>query len=503
MSGSGRVIFIGASSAGLVSRIGLDRIASADVVICDRLIDSQVLAGVEDDKIVYVGKSCGGGVSQDEINRLMSDYAKRGKVVARVKGGDVLIFSRGGEEMERLDAEGIDYEIVPGVTSASLAGAYSGIPLTHRSCSSSVCFVAGHNRDGIDDEFRGLVCRRTIVLYMSLGQLRSNMERLIRVGLDRGKSVAVVENAGSGLQRVVEGTVGTIADVCDGLAERLEGPAVVIIGDVVEFRKGKSWFERKPLFGQVVVITRPGCRTWDFYDRLVDLGAYVLSVPGIEYEDINDYEEFDAGLEDIFAGLYDWIVFTSRKGAEVFFDRLGALKRDIRDLGNIKVGVIGPMTRKVIEGYMVRPEVMPDEYTSLSLGKALLARESVGRSAVLIRSSMSGADELSKVLREGGWRVNNIVGYVVKVKETINPVVLEHLRSVKRVDWIMFTSSSIVSGFWGLVERYGLGDKFVGAKNVSIGPVTTSKLVEMGKEVFAEAKEHTIDGMIRMCLGRG
>ncbi len=509
MGAKGKVVLLGVSSAGLLSSIARRKLKRADVVVCDRLIDAQVLAEVDKSKIVYVGKGVGRGINQSEINRLLIEQAKSGKVVVRVKGGDSFIFGRGGEEIEALLSADIEFEVFPGITAASLAGAYSGIPLTHRDVSSSVCLVAGHRRGdacgkseggGGDLDLPSLARSGTIVLYMSVGQMRSNMEKLVAGGVEKDRPVAVVERAGTGLQRVVVGTVCTIAELCAQSKPAISAPSVVIVGDVVGFRKGASWFERKPLFGQVVVVTRPACRSRGFYDKLVELGAYVLPIPAIEYEEIEDYREFDEAISEMIEGRYDWVIFTSQKSVEVLLERLRELNIDVRGLAGVKIGVIGRATAELFRRYFVRVDLMPRKYVSESLGRALIEIGIEGKRVLMFRTDV-GTDELSEMLEGAGADVRKVLSYKVRVEDEISPVVLADMERIEKVDWVTFTSPSVVRGFWGLMERYGLSAKVEGAKFVSIGPVTTKELIAVGKSVFAEAEEHTIEGMIKIMSG--
>ena len=499
----GKVILMGAGvgSAEMISRLGFRKLAEADVVVTDRLIDPQLLSNVDSTKIVYAGKEGGRrSVGQEEINQLLVRLANEGKVVVRLKGGDPLIFGRGGEELESLAAAGVEFEIIPGITTASVAASFSGIPLTHRDFSSGVCLVTGHedpDKEHPAIDYSALAKLGTIVFYMSVSKLEENLSALIAAGMSRETPGAIIEQAGSGSQRTFVSTIAELAKLAQ--REQVRAPAIVIVGKVATLREQFAWIEKRPLFGKTVVLTRPAERMMQLQTKLVELGAQVFAVPTIELKAMEN-ERIDEVVSAICRGEFDWLVLTSPKGAEIFLDKLRAMELDARQLSGVKIAVIGQATGDVLRGAMIRPDLEPEEFTSKCLTTRLMGRNISGQRIVLFRAELAGR-QMAKQLEGAGARVMQVAAYRTDFVETIEPVTLEWLEKSRSIDMVVFTSSSTARGFFGLAERYHLTPKIRKSQMISIGPVTSEEIRRHGHVVSGQADRQDADGIVQAILG--
>jgi uroporphyrinogen III methyltransferase/synthase len=438
-------------------------LAGADCILYDNLANHALLdlapAGAER---IYVGKKkAAHALSQEAICALLIECARRHDVVLRLKGGDPFIFGRGGEEAEALFDAGIPFEVVPGVTSPLGIAAYAGIPLTHRSHTSVVTFVTGHEPERIDWSKVGQA--ETLVILMGLTTFADIARRLIENGRSPNTPVAVVR---WGTRPDQETIVGTLASLPQAI-QHLKPPATFIVGEVVGMREKLNWYERLPLFGQRIVVTRAREQSADFVARLRALGAETIELPAIRIEPLA-WE-----LSDI--GSYDWVIFTSVNGVRHFVKNIA----DIRAVRG-RIAAIGPATRAAIEVLHLRVDAMGDEFVAESLLEALPA--SMASQRVLIPRAESARDVLPEGLRQRGADVT-----VLPVYRTIAAP-----QSVVEADWITFASSSSVRN---TVESLGI-EALHRARIASIGPVTSATIRELGMKVDAEANPYTIDGLI-------
>src|SRR5712692_5934453 len=321
----------------LITLKGRKALARADVVLYDNLANERLLdyAPANAERI-YVGKKrAEHEMSQEEISALMVDRARQGRTVVRLKGGDPFIFARGGEEMETLAAAGIPFEIVPGVTTPLGLAAYTGVPLTHRAHTSAVTFVTGHNVEAID--WGKVGSAETVVLFMGLVNFAAIAREMIAKGRSPSTPAMAVRWATRPDQQTV---VGTLEDLPGKLAQiGFRPPATIVIGEVVALRDRFNWFERLPLFGQRIVITRDRGRNEQLAEPLEELGAEVLALPVIEILPPSDPGPLDRAIARL--DSYDWLIFTSANGVSGFLDRLDASGRDQRAL-RAKLCAIGP-----------------------------------------------------------------------------------------------------------------------------------------------------------------
>jgi uroporphyrinogen III methyltransferase/synthase len=499
----GKIYLVGAGigEAGLISELGKKKLHLADVIVTDRLIDPAVLLEIDSSKIIYVGKTGGKkSITQDEINRLLIDHAKSGKNVVRLKGGDPLIFGRGGEELEAVVSEGVPFEIIPGITAAAVAAAYCGIPLTHRDFASTMAFVTGHEdpekfMSSID--YSALAKMGTIVLYMGVTTLRQTITSLIDAGLSSATPSVIIEQAGSPLQRTLLAPVSELADLAE--LEDIRPPALVIIGKVVELRNKLAWFEKKILFGKKIILTRPADRMKDLHDQLAELGACVIPVPVINLVDLPDYSAVDREIIAAVDGCYHWLALTSPKTVDVLFDRLAVLGKDVRALSKIKIAVIGQATADKVLQARIAPDLMPDKFTSLALTDSLLKQKIKGQKILLLRSELAD-DQMTETLTSAGAIPHQLGVYRTEYVNEIDPLTLERLHRCRKIDMIVFTSSSTVKGFYSLAKQYELDSLIENARRISIGPVTTKTLQQLNLPADAIADEQTSAGIIRTIL---
>ncbi|MDQ1329939.1 MAG: uroporphyrinogen methyltransferase / synthase, partial [Thermodesulfobacteriota bacterium] len=413
----GKVYLVGAGPGdpGLITVKGRECIAHADVIIYDYLASPSLLKNAKkDSEIIYVGKQGGDHtLSQEEINALITEKAKKGLIVARLKGGDPFIFGRGAEEAEVLIENGISFEVVPGVTSAIAAPAYAGIPLTHRMFTSTVAFVTGHEdpekaESGINWEAlaKGI---GTIVFLMGVKNLPNIVKQLMNNGLSPDTPVALVRWGTTSKQRSVSGTIGNIVELVK--IAGLKSPAIIIVGKVVKLKEKMDWFEKRPLFGKRIAVTRAREQASDLVSMLSALGAECLEFPTIKVEPPDDYSPLDKAIENLSA--YDWLIFTSVNGVDFFFQRLFANGRDMRSFHKIKTAVIGPATSDRLLGYGLKSDIIPESYRAESVIDAFRKENLKGKKILLPRAEEARAILPEELLKMGA-SVDEITAYRTK-----------------------------------------------------------------------------------------
>ncbi len=481
---AGKVSLVGAGPGDpeLITWKGRRLLEQADAVLYDHLAPEALLDLVPRHcERLYVGKKKSvHAFTQEEICTMLIERARRGLKVVRLKGGDPFIFGRGGEEAEVLADAGVPFEIVPGVTAPLGIAAYSGVPLTHRDHTSVVTFVTGHDPALIDWNRVGHA--ETLVIYMGLSMAGEIARRIIAGGRTPETPAIAVRWGTRADQETVTGTLATLAHQME--AAGMKPPATIIIGEVVELRGKLNWFERLPLFGRRIVVTRAAEQAGELSSRLRSLGATVIEFPVIELRAAADSAPLDAAIARL-AG-YDWLIFTSVNGVRFFMDRLNASSADLRSL-RARICVIGPATRAAVEALHLKVDLMPEEYVAESLVAAFSGYDVKGQHILLPRAAVA-RDLIPAALAALGARVD--------VVEAYRNVLPERSVEFGRVDWITFTSSSTVTNFLALAGRQS-------ARIASIGPVTTATLREQGMEVHAEAKTYTLDGLVEAIVSAG
>jgi len=470
----------------LITVKGRDVLAHADAVFHDHLANEALLRlAPSHAELIYVGKKKSEhAFSQEEICRMMIERAQRGLRVVRLKGGDPFIFGRGGEEAEALADAGVPFEVVPGVTSPLGIAAYSGVPLTHRSHTSVVTFVTGHDVSGINWDKVGHA--ETLVIFMGL----TTFDEIARAIVARGRSPETPAIAVRWGTRPDQETIaGTLATLPRLIHERgLKPPTTIIVGEVVRLHEKLNWFERLPLFGQRIVVTRAREQADAFGAKLRSLGADVIEMPTIEIVRASDYSPLDRAIADLPA--YDWLIFTSVNGVRFFLERLDQLPQDLRAV-RARICAIGEATKQAVEALHLKVDVMGEEFVAESLVNALSKFELSGKRVLLPRAAVA-RDILPRALSDRGACVDVVEAYRTVIPEPAAKQAEHLLGGAHRPHWITFTSSSTVQNFVKIAGAAALD----GVKVASIGPVTTATAKKLGLTVTVEANPYTTDGLV-------
>lgn len=500
MSNLGTVHLVGAGpgDAGLLTLRGAELLRRADVVIYDRLVNPELLRlappGAE---LIARGKRQ--DVPQEQLNELMIAKARRGKCVVRLKGGDPYIFGRGAEEAAALAASKIPFEVVPGVSSIAAAPNYAGIPLTHRDFTSNFTVFTGHEGEGkttsnLDFDQIARISGTKVIL-MGVTHLAELTRALLARGMSPDTPVAIIERGTTSRQQSVAGTLGTIETLAGeaGIAP----PALTIIGGVVKLREHLNWFERRPLFGQRIVVTRARAQAAEFSQRLTELGAEVLEIPTIKTgPPTNLGHVADALLE---LNSYDWLVFTSANGVTAFFDYFFKAHQDTRDLGGARIAAIGPATAARLRELHLQVDLMPEEALGAKIATAFKRYQNMENVKVcLLRAEVANPD-LPQALEKLGAIVDDIAVYQT-LRETDSSTDESTSLLAHGADWITFTSASTVEHFHARFNLPALLKKFPQSRLASIGPETSKAITALGLPSPLEAREHSTDGLIAAVL---
>jgi len=495
---SGKVFLVGAGPGdpGLLTLKGKDCLEGADVVLYDYLANSVLLQHAPASaQRIYVGRRGRGQyLDQAAITRLLIEQAKEGKVVVRLKGGDPFVFGRGGEEAEAVAAAGVDFEIVPGVTSAVAVPAYAGIPVTHRTLASTVTFVAGHEDPTKPEtllEWPKLASASgTLVFMMGMKSLASIVGRLLSEGRSPNTPVAAIRWGTKAGQQTIVGSLVDIVEKTD--AAHFEPPTVIVVGEVVRLRGQLNWFETKPLFGKRIVLTRPRGQAREFSQLLAAYGAEPVEVPTIQIVPPASWQPIDEAVARLNA--YQWLIFTSVNGVKPFMERLHVAGKDARAFANLRLCAIGPRTAQELGAYGLTPDIVPDEYQAEGV-IASLAREGIGGSHILIPRAEVAREVLPEQLRELGATVD-----VIPVYRTITPVV--DVESLTRqfqegeVAVATFTSSSTVRNFVEVLGGREAARALVARVVIAcIGPITARTAEEYGLTVTVMPAENTVPAL--------
>jgi len=503
---TGIVYLVGAGPGdlGLVTLRARELIAQADVLVYDYLAHPELVKWCKPEcEVIYVGKKAGfHSAPQSEIETLLVKHALAGKCVVRLKGGDPFVFGRGGEEARTLAKHGIKFEVVPGVTAALAAGAYSGIPLTHRNTSSSVVFLTGHedvekHELQIDWRSYGALKGATLAIYMGMGHLRQIMAELIAGGLAGDTPAAVVQWASLGRQRSVVGTAATLADLV--ASAKLSSPAIIFVGEVVRNHAQIDWYEHLPLFGRRVAITRTRDQNSELREKLEALGAEVIEIPLITITKDVAKDSLIEILTEL--GGYDWIVFSSANGVRYFFEEFLKGFPDVRSLGLLRFACVGKATAREIERYHIKVECMPSAANGESLADALIATGSLDSAKIIVVTGNLNRDKLVKKLEAARAIVDQLPLYKTEKTDLANDPVADDFRQ-KGADAILFASSSAANSY---AEQSGALELAPGATKPLIGSIgvqTTETLDELDLCPDFEAKTASLDALIEAMLAK-
>lgn len=493
----GIVYLVGAGPGdpALITLRGRECLQRANVVVYDYLANELLLNHApENAERIYAGKIGGRhNQGQDEINNLLIEKGREGKIVVRLKGGDPFVFGRGGEECEALRDAGIPFEVVPGVTAAVGASSYSGIPLTHRDITASVAFVTGQedkNKDESNVDWDRLsLGSGTVVFYMGVTNLRRNMERMIRHGRPPETPVALVRWATAPCQQVLTGTLADIADRAE--AQAFKPPAVTIVGEVVALREKLKWFDTRPLCGKKIIVTRAADQAGEFSAKLADRGATVLECPTIRIVEPESWQLLDLSIREL--ASYDWVVLTSTNAVHYFFKRLYALGLDARALGNCRVCAVGPKTADELRSYGIKADLVPSDYKAEGVVDEF-SRLDMHGSRVLFPRADKARDVIPAELKRMGAHVDSPVAYRNVFPERLPPETLFALEK-RSVDCITFTSSSTVQNLAAMLGEELMLDMLRGVIVASIGPITSKSCRELGVKVDIEPVSYTLSAL--------
>lgn len=482
----GFVALVGAGpgNKGLLTLRGAELLQKSEVVVYDRLVSKDILNLIpETAEMINVGKESSHHlVKQEDINKILLQKAQEGKYVVRLKGGDPFVFGRGGEELELLAENKVEFEVVPGITSGISALAYAGIPITHRDFCSSLHIITGHAREGgeLNIPFEELVrLRGTLVFLMGVSSMPFLMKGLLKAGMNPETKAAVVENGTRPNQRKIVATISTLVEEAE--KEKIHSPAIIAVGEVCSLSDSFDWFMKGPLFGQSVIVTRPKNSVGTLTDRLKELGADVIEYPCIETvaieSEIPDLKDFDV------------ITFSSKTAVEIFFNKLFEGGKDVRVLGNIKVGAVGTQTAAELKKYGIIADFVPQIFDGAHLG--MMVADSLGKNEkVLVFNALKTNGELEEVLQSAEVNFK-----VVPLYDTVytNPDSEEVKSQIEdnEVSWVMFTSASTVHGFVKSIE--GLNTNNI--KAICIGEQTLKAAKEYGFQCEVSEKA-TISSML-------
>ncbi|MBE2212650.1 MAG: uroporphyrinogen-III C-methyltransferase [Opitutaceae bacterium] len=500
MSAQGSVHLVGAGPGdpGLISVRGRELLETADVVVYDRLVHRGLLGFCRADCLqICVGKRAGGpSVTQEEIEAELVKHARAGRRVVRLKGGDPFVFGRGGEEATHLAAAGIGFEIVPGITSALGAGAFAGIPLTNRDVASTLVFATGHEsqekpRVAVDWRALGALRHATLCLYMAMAHLDEIARELQAGGLTADTPAACIQWASLGRQRTVVATLGTLA--AQVAKAGLAAPTIVVIGEVVRLRETVAWFEKRPLLGRRIVVTRNREQAGELSARLEAVGASVLELPLVRVSPVVDKDLWAEVFPEL--GSYDWLVFTSANGVRHFFDAFFKVFPDLRALGVMRIACVGEATAAAVRALHLEVEITPEKAVAEELAKLLIDTGSLDSAKVLVVTGNQNRDVLVKKLEEARAIVDCFMAYKTEQADLSDEPAAVDFRE-HGADAVIFTSSSGVRSYVDQAPALQLSDTAKRPLLGSIGPITSDALRAAKLPVDFEAKSSSLDVLV-------
>ncbi|MBM7563793.1 uroporphyrinogen-III C-methyltransferase [Paenibacillus sacheonensis] len=500
----GKVYLVGAGPGDpkLITLRGMECIRACDVIVYDRLASPRLLRYLKPEaEKIYVGKLPDRHtMKQEDINQLLVDLALQGKIVTRLKGGDPTIFGRVGEEAELLVNNNIEFDIVPGITSAIAVPAYAGIPVTHRDLASSLSIITGHESpDKLDYSIQWdkvTLATGTLVFLMGVAKIGYIAEQLIKHGKPADTPVALIRWGTRVEQRTVTGTLETIEAIVQ--AANFKPPAVIVVGDVVLQREKLNWYERKPLFGTRVLVTRARAQSSELSEQIEELGGEACEFPVIETRPVSEPEaaaHIRSALQK--AGEYDWLMFTSVNGVEYFFDWLKKLRIDIRQFHRAGIAAVGPKTAEALEKRGVIAGVLPVKFQAEDLLDSLADQLEPGQRVLLPRGDLA-REVLPRELRARGLEPVEIDVYETIIAQEQDEETLDLLKN-GGVHVITFASSSTVTNLLEVLRRMGVADPqslLNGIDIACIGPVTAKTAAEAGLNVTIQPEEATIDKLV-------
>ena len=496
MTGICYLVGAGPGDPGLVTLKARHCIEQADVLVYDALSSSELLTWVKPDcEKIDVGKRASDHkVPQDKINHLLVEKVSEGKVVVRLKGGDPMIFGRGGEEAAALAEAGLRFEIIPGISSAFAGPVYAGIPLTHRDYGSQLTVFSGHesgDKEVSDLDYAQLAkAPGTKVFLMGVTRLREITRNLVEHGTDPDTPIALTRWATTGRQKTIRGTLANIADIAE--AESFKAPAVGVIGNIINEMENIQWYENRPLKGKRIVVTRSQEQAPELVNRLGKLGADVIELPVLKICDPLEKREFAECVANVHT--YDWLVFSSTNGVRRFFDAFFALYQDARSIGGVRIAAVGPGTKKAVESYRFAVDLVPERHIAEGLVEAFEQECDIDSQTILWVRPENARPVLSEGLIAQHAIVDECIAYRIEAERDDPTGAMQRLKD-EGADAVTFTSSSTARYFHELGLPWPDG-----CLAASIGPVTSAKLKELGKDNIVEASEHNIEGLVKVLV---
>ncbi|NCF13233.1 MAG: uroporphyrinogen-III C-methyltransferase [Verrucomicrobiaceae bacterium] len=492
MSGICYLAGAGPGDPGLVTLKAKQCIEQADVLVYDALSSAELLTWVKPgcEKIDVGKRAADHKLPQDQINQLLVEKVREGNVVVRLKGGDPMIFGRGGEEAAALSQAGLKFEIVPGISSAFAGPIYAGIPLTHREYGSQLTVFSGH--DSIDKESSDLDYAQlakapgTKIFLMGVARLREITSKLVEHGAEPTTPIALTRWATTGRQKTITGTLADIGDIAE--AQNFKAPAVGVIGHIINEMKNIEWYEKRPLKGKRIVVTRSQEQAPELVNKLSELGADVIELPVLKICDPVDKQGFAECVVNVHT--YDWLVFSSTNGVRRFFDAFFALYKDARSLGGVRIAAVGPGTQAAIESYRFAVDLVPERHIAEGLLETFQNEHSIDSQTVLWVRPENARPVLVDGLKEQNAIVDECIAYRIEAEKDDPTGAAERL-SEEGADMITFTSSSTAKYFHDLGLPWPAD-----CVAISIGPITTAKLKELGCDQLIEAESHSIEGIV-------
>lgn len=491
---TGKVYLVGGGPGDpkLITLKGVECLNRADVVIYDLLINDALLEHCPPHcERIYGGKRPGEQRKrQDEINALMLQKADEGKTIVRLKGGDPFIFGRGGEEVIALVEAGIDFEIVPGITSAIAAPAYAGIPLTHRDCASSVAFVTGHSASFAPDSPIGwerlATAVDTLVVYMGIGHLGQIAAQLTKHGRSTDTPVTLIHWGTTPQQKTLEGTLADISEKAK--AADFRNPAVVVVGAVNRLREKLRWYDSKPLFGKRIVVTRARAQASGFAELLESYGAHTIQFPTIKIQPILENHALDKAIARL--SDYDWVIFTSVNAVEIFYSQLREIGVDARSFGDARICAVGPKTVEALNRIGILPDFVPSQSRGAAIANEM---ENLAEKSVLLPCAGIAPEDLPNGLREKGAVVRVVPVYDTVKTEGKGREALEEEIIDGEIDMVTFTSSSTVTNFVGMFDQHRPDVLLSRARIAVIGPSTAEAVKRCGMKVDVMPSEASVE----------
>jgi uroporphyrinogen III methyltransferase/synthase len=495
----GTVYLIGAGPGDpdLISLKASRILKRCDVVIYDKLVPEELVITLPASvRKQYAGKIAGQqSFSQSSINELMVELAQEGQTVVRLKGGDPFVFGRGGEEAQYLKDHGISFEIVPGVTAGIAAPEYAGIPITDRRAASFVMLITGHKAankpvSDVPWDWIGKAKDGTVVVYMGVAEIETIVNRLLESGMAPETPAAAIERGTFPTQKILTASLAQLPALVR--ENSVQSPVIFVIGEVVDMHEPLSWFEKKPLFGIRVMVTRPADQAEELYMQLRELGAEVVPRPTIKTEEVFDPAAWSE-VRDLTAEQC-WLVFTSENGVRYFISQWQQEIGDIRRLSRFQIAAVGAGTARSLSSYNLSPDFLPDEATTEALAKQLaMVPGFAGAAVVRVRGNLAD-DTVERILADAGASILPLPVY-----RTFFPWWPEEMKKSlleRPPEVILFTSGSSAEGLADILTADELKDLTKGVRVVSIGPSTSKIIRSYGMNVDIESGIHTIPAIL-------